>query len=247
MPRSSSPYSSSIAFGPGPLSQTLKTLIGANVIVFLVQLVMPAIGWTFGLKPPDVVWELKVWQLVTYMFLHVGPVHVLFNMLALWMFGTELERVWGTRYFLKFYFVTGVGAAALTVLFSFLPIAAAAQLQGALIMGASGAIYGLLLAYGLYFPNRPLLLFMVFPVPARYAVMIFGVLAFIFSLEGSSGVANVTHLGGLIVGYFFLKRGRLHPLAEAKYWFLRWKMARTRKKFDVYSGGRTNDWNRRVH
>jgi membrane associated rhomboid family serine protease len=247
MPRSSSPYGSSIAFGPGPLSQTLKTLIGANVILFLAQLLMPAIGWTFGLRPPDVVWEFKVWQLVTYMFLHVGPVHLLFNMLALWMFGTELERIWGTRYFLKFYFVTGVGAAALTVFFSFLPFAASAQLQGALIMGASGAIYGLLLAYGLYFPNRPLLLFMLFPVPARYAVMIFGVLAFIFSLEGSSGVANVTHLGGLIVGYFFLKGGRVHPLAEAKYWLLRWKMARTRKKFDVYSGGRADDWNRRVH
>jgi membrane associated rhomboid family serine protease len=247
MRRSYSPYGSSIAFGPGPLSQTLKALIGANVIVFLAQLVMPALGWTFGLQPPAVLWEFKIWQLVTYMFLHVGAMHLLFNMLALWMFGTELERIWGTRYFLKFYFVTGVGAAVLTVLFSLLPFDAAAQLRSALVMGASGAIYGLLLAYGLYFPDRPLLLFMVFPVPARYAVMIFGVLAFLFSLEGGSGVANATHLGGLIVGYFYLKGGRVHPIAEAKYWYLRWKMARTRKKFDVYSGGRANDWNRRVH
>ncbi len=247
MRRSSSAYGSSIAFGPGPLSPALKALIIANVVVFVAQLLVPRIAWTLALRPADALWRLEIWQLVTYMFLHVGAVHVLFNMLALWMFGTELERIWGTRDFLKFYFVTGTGAAALTVLFSLLPFDAAAQLRGALIMGASGAIYGLLLAYGLYFPDRPLLLFMVFPVPAKYAVMIFGVLAFMFSMEGNSGVANATHLAGLIVGYFYLKGGRVHPMAEAKYWYLRWKMARTRKKFDVYSGGRANDWNRRVH
>ncbi len=247
MRRPSSAYGSSIAFGPGPLSPALKALIIANVVVFVAQLLVPRIAWTLALRPADALWRLEIWQLVTYMFLHVGAVHVLFNMLALWMFGTELERIWGTRDFLKFYFVTGTGAAALTVLFSLLPFEAAAQLRGALIMGASGAIYGLLLAYGLYFPDRPLLLFMVFPVPAKYAVMIFGVLAFMFSMEGNSGVANATHLAGLIVGYFYLKGGRVHPMAEAKYWYLRWKMARTRKKFDVYSGGRANDWNRRVH
>ncbi len=247
MRRPSSAYGSSIAFGPGPLSPALKALIIANVVVFVAQLLVPRIAWTLALRPADALWRLEIWQLVTYMFLHVGAVHVLFNMLALWMFGTELERIWGTRDFLKFYFVTGTGAAALTVLFSLLPFEAAAQLRGALIMGASGAIYGLLLAYGLYFPDRPLLLFMVFPVPAKYAVMIFGVLAFMFSMEGNSGVANATHLAGLIVGYFYLKGGRVHPMAEAKYWYLRGKMARTRKKFDVYSGGRANDWNRRVH
>jgi membrane associated rhomboid family serine protease len=251
MPRSYPPYGSSIAFGPGPLSQALKALIGANVAVFLLAWLLQAVNLTWlaallALIPADVV-RLEVWRLVSYMFLHVGPFHLLFNMLALWMFGTDLERTWGTRYFLKFYFVTGVGAAVLTTLFSLLPFESAAALYRAAIMGASGAIYGLLLAYGMYFPDRPLLLFMVFPVPARYAVMIFGVLAFIFSLEGGSGVANATHLAGLIVGYFYLKRGRIHPIAEAKYWYLRWKMVRTRKKFDVYSGGRANDWNRRVH
>src|SRR5580765_6268782 len=104
------------------------------------------------------------------MFLHGGVIHILFNMLALWMFGAELERIWGTRYFLKFYFVTGIGAGVLTVLFSLLPFAFAQQLGHSIVIGASGAIYGLLLAYGMYFPNRPIYMYLVFPIPARYFV-----------------------------------------------------------------------------
>jgi membrane associated rhomboid family serine protease len=247
MRRPSSRYGSSIAFGPGPLSPALKALIGANVLIFLAQLVLPGLTWTFGLMPAAVIEQFQVWQLATYMFLHAGLFHILFNMLALWMFGTELERIWGTRYFLKFYFVTGIGAAVLTVLFSQLPFGLARGLQHAIVIGASGAIYGLLLAYALYFPDRPIYMMMVFPIPARYFVLIMGALAFYSSLADSNGVANATHLGGLLVGYLYLKGARFHPLSEAKYWYLRWKMARTRKKFDVYSGGRPSDWNRRVH
>src|SRR6202008_2614323 len=103
----------------------------------------------------EVTERFRVWQLGTYLFLHAGVLHILFNMLALWMFGAELERIWGTRYFLKYYFVTGIGAAILTVLFSLLPFGFAADLYGSIVIGASGAIYGLLLAYGLYFPDRP--------------------------------------------------------------------------------------------
>ena len=101
------------------------------------------------------------------MFLHGGMFHILFNMLALWMFGAELERIWGTRYFLKFYFVTGIGAGVLTVLFSLLPFGFAQQLQHSIIIGASGAIYGLLLAYAIYFPDRPIYMYFVFPIPAK--------------------------------------------------------------------------------
>ena len=123
MRRASSPYTSAVSFGPGPLSPAIKALIGANVAVFLLDVVLRGSGilnlaWHFGLNPASVVRDLKVWQLLTYMFLHGGTFHILFNMLALWMFGTELERIWGTRYFLKFYFATGVGAAVLTVLAS---------------------------------------------------------------------------------------------------------------------------------
>jgi membrane associated rhomboid family serine protease len=168
-------------------------------------------------------------------------------MLALWMFGTELERLWGTRFFLKFYFVTGIGAAVLTVMFSLLPFDLTRSLYVSNVIGASGAIYGLLLAYGLYFPDRPIYMYLVFPIPARYFVMIMGALAFYSSLAVSNGIASATHLGGLLVGYVYLKGARFRPLEEAKYWYLRWKMRQTRKKFGVYSGGRTDDWNRRVH
>jgi membrane associated rhomboid family serine protease len=168
-------------------------------------------------------------------------------MLALCMFGTELERVWGTRYFLKFYAVTGIGAGFLTVLFSLLPFGFAQQLQHANIIGASGAIYGLLLAYALYFPDRPIYMYFVFPVPAKIFVAIMGAIAFFSSLSEMGGVANATHLGGLLVAYLFLRSARLHPLSEVKYRYLKWKINRVRKKFDVYSGGRANDYDRHVH
>ena len=254
MRRPASRYSSSsFSFGPGPISTTLKALIGANVVVFVAQNLWPFLTELFGLHPAWVIPALSgpapehslwIWQVATYMFLHGGTFHILFNMLALWMFGSELERIWGTRYFLKFYFVTGIGAGALTVLFSQLPFARG--LQHANIIGASGAIYGLLLAYAMYFPERPILL-IVFPVPAKIAVTILGAIALFSSLSDAGGVANATHLGGLLVGYLFLKGARIHPISEVKYRYLKWKISRTRKKFDVYSGGRANDFDRRVH
>jgi len=247
MRRPSSPYASTLSFGPGPLSLALKVLIGANVAMFLAQTFLPSLTWTFGLMPSAVLGEFHVWQLATYMFLHGGVFHLLFNMLALWMFGLELERIWGTRYFLKFYFVTGIGAAALTVLFSLTPFSFAQQLQHAIVVGASGAIYGLLLAYAMYFPDRPIYMYFVFPIPAKYFVAIMGALAFYSSISDSSGIANATHLGGLLVAYLFLKSARMHPLSELKYRYLKWKINRVRKKFDVYSGGRADDWDRRVH
>jgi membrane associated rhomboid family serine protease len=243
----SSPYTSSYSFGPGGISTAIKALIGANVALFLVQFFAPAVTDVLGLRPIFVVRYFWVWQLATYMFLHGGVFHIVFNMLALWMFGTELERRWGTPFFLKFYAVTGVGAGVLTVLFSLLPFAAAQQLYQANIIGASGAIFGLLLAYALYFPERQIYMYLVFPIPARVFVAIIGAIAFLSSLGDSGGVASVTHLGGLAVAYVYLKSGRMHPISEIKYRYLKWKINRVRKKFDVYSGGRADDYDRRVH
>jgi rhomboid family protein len=242
----SSPYAASFSFGPGPVSTALKALIGANVLVFVLTAFMPSLKVVLGLVPAYVVRQLFAWQLVTYMFVHGGIFHILFNMLALWMFGAELERIWGTRYFLKFYFVTGVGAGVLTVLFSLLPFDFARAVYVSSIVGASGAIYGLLLAYAMYFPERPILL-IVFWVPAKVCVAILGAIALITSFSEIGGVANATHLGGLLVAYVFLKSNRVHPLSELKYRYLKWKINRVRKKFDVYSGGRADDWDRRVH
>ena len=246
MRRSSQNYTSSFSFSPGPISTALKALIAANVAMFVITAVEPQLRAYLGLVPTLVLHQFWVWQLATYMFLHAGLFHILFNMLALWMFGAELERIWGTRYFLKFYLLTGIGAGALTVLFSLLPFGFAQQVQHSVIVGASGAIFGLLLAYAIYFPERPILL-IVFWVPAKWCVAILGAIALFSSLSDAGGTANATHLGGLLVGYLLLKGPRMHPVSEVKYRYLKWKINRVRKKFDVYSGGRANDYDRRVH
>jgi len=234
----------SYSFGPGALTPAIKVLIGVNVVAFVVTaLFMPSLTLRLGLRPADVFHDFHLWQPVTYMFLHAGIAHILFNMLALWMFGVELERMWGTQFFLKYYFVAGIGAAATTMALSFLPGSFGTQLYYALTIGASGAVYGVLLAYALYFPNRPIYMYMVFPIPAKYFVMIIGAITFLSSVgSAGSGVAHTAHLGGLVVGYVYLKGLRFRPLDELKYRYLRWKMNRARSKFGVYSGGRNDDW-----
>jgi membrane associated rhomboid family serine protease len=225
----------------------MKVIVGINVVMFLAQGVLPGVTLALGLLPVAVTGDLEIWRLVTYMFLHGGLFHLLFNMLVLWMFGTELERIWGTQYFVKFYFVTGVGAGMLTVLFALLPLGVAQEVHQSVVVGASGAIYGLLLAYALYFPDRPILLMALFPIPAKYFVMIIGAISLYSSFGSTGGVAHATHLGGLVVGYLYLK-GPRNPSSELKYYYLRWKFNRARRKFDVYSGGRSrDDSNRPVH
>jgi len=230
------------------MTPAVKLLIWANVACFVVRfLATVTVDHFFGLAPDAVLTRFWIWQPVTYLFLHSGPFHILFNMLALWMFGVELERLWGRTFFLKYYFVTGIGAAVTTLLLSLLPFAFGQLLWGTVTVGASGAIYGLLLAYALYFPDRPIFIMALFPVPARYFVLIMGAVALMSSVGGNQGgVANTAHLGGLLFGYLYLRVWRTRPLAEIKYRYFKWKMNRVRRKFDVYTGGR-NDWDRHVH
>jgi membrane associated rhomboid family serine protease len=239
----------SYSFGPGPVTPAIKALIIANVAAFiLTKYIAPTSQLFLGLEPRSVLERLYLWQPVTYMFLHGGIFHILFNMLALWMFGVELERMWGTRFFTRFYFVCGVGAAVTTLLLSFMPLPFADQLYYALTIGASGAVYGVLLAYAMYFPNRPIYMYFFFPVPAKYFVIIIGAISLLSSMSGpGGGVAHTTHLGGLVAAYLYLKGGRLHLLSELKYRYLKWRINRMRRRFDVYSGGRADDVNRRVH
>jgi membrane associated rhomboid family serine protease len=244
---SRNPSYSSFSFGPGPLSPVIKAIIATNVVLFLAALVVPELITVFGLRPSDVVFRGRIWQVVTYMFFHGNIGHILFNMLALWMFGTELERLWGTRAFLRYYAVVGVAAAVSTILVSSM-VPFAARMFYTTTIGASGAIYGLLLAYGLLFPNRPIMLYFVFPIPAKYFVMILGAIALLMSVSDSGGgVAHITHLGGLVAGYLLLRGRNLSPANEVRYRYLRWKMDRARKKFGVYSGGRKDDWDKRIH
>ena len=222
----------SYSFGPGPLTPAIKALVIINVAAFVIDWLVPGafLQQTLGLYPRGVFRDLHVWQPVTYMFLHAGIAHILFNMLALWMFGVELERMWGTTYFVKFYFVTGVGGAIATTLLSFIPFGPLQVLWQAPIVGASGAIFGVLLAYGLYFPNRPIYMYLVFPIPAKYFVTIMGGISLLLSLsDGGGGVAHTTHLGGLAVGYIYLKGMRVHVLSEIQYRFLKWRINRMRR------------------
>jgi membrane associated rhomboid family serine protease len=247
MPRYRSTSDFAYSFGPGPLTPAIKMLIGANVAAFLLSFMVPVVTLRLGLVPADVFEHFAIWQPVTYMFLHGGLFHLLFNMLTLWMMGTELERMWGSRYFTRFYFISGVGAALTTLLLSVLPLPFPVNLYTTLTVGASGAIYGVLLAYAMYFPNRPIMMYFLFPVPAKYFVMILGSLSLLGSISSSGGIAHTTHLGGLLAAYLYLKSGRIHPISEIKYRFLKWRINRMRRKFDVYSGGRADDVNRRVH
>lgn len=237
------PNSLAYSFGPGPITPAVKWIIWANVAMFVVSLVFPRFVLTYLALSPEKVLHGWVWQPVTYMFLHADPLHILFNMLGVWMFGVELERLWGTKFFLRYYAVCGVGAAITTLVVGFLPFTFANAVYASVTVGASGALYGLLLAFAKYYPNRPILMMLLFPVPAKYFVIIIGALSF---LTGGRGVAHAAHLGGLIFGFLYLQNGRGGMTAEIKYRYLKWKMNRLRRKFDVYSGGR-GDWDRHVH
>jgi membrane associated rhomboid family serine protease len=250
MPRYGSP-GTTVAFGPGPITPAVRALIIANVGAFLLTFVLPGpIVRLFGMSPADVLQGGRVWQLVTYLFIHspYSLSHILFNMLALWMFGVDLERRWGTATFTKYYFLTGVGAGLCTMFVSLLPFGWAARTYDTTTIGASGAVYGLLVAWAMIFPYRRILFMFVFPLQARVFVLIIGALAF-FSAVGASGsgVANLAHLGGLIVGWAYLG-GPDRLRSELRYRMARWRMERTRRRFDVHKGGRgPGGWNDRIH
>lgn len=142
----------------------------------------------------------RIWQLFTYMFMHAGLIHIFFNMLALWMFGMELENTWGSRRFFVFYTVCGVGAGIANLIFA--PIFATA----AATVGASGAVYGILIAFGMMFPDRPIFMFPIFfPIRAKFFVAIYIALE-IFAVTGSEAdnIAHFAHLGGAAVGYIMI-------------------------------------------
>ena len=242
MARYGRPTSVAYSFGPGPITPAVKAIIIANIAFFVLSLVYSPVITYLGLVPEDVIGRGWLWQLATYMFLHAGPMHILFNMLGVWMFGVELERLWGTKFFVRFYAVAGIGAGVTALAASLIPLPALRETYSAVTIGASGALYGLLMAFAMYYPDRPILMFLLFPIPAKYFVMILGALAFL--IAPGSQVSNTAHLGGLLFAYLFLKGGSAGGVtAEIKYRYLKWKMNRLRRKFDVYSGGRSD----RIH
>jgi membrane associated rhomboid family serine protease len=245
-----SPRYSGVTFGPGPITPGVRALIIANVAVFLVTVALPqAIIDAFGLSPAAIVEDGHVWQLATYLFVHSPSslMHIVFNMLALWMFGVDLERRWGTKGFTTFYFVSGIGAGLCTLLVSLLPFEWAASTYGSVTVGASGAVYGLLMAWALIFPHREILFMFIFPLKARMFVLIVGAIAFLSAVGSSgTGVSNLAHLGGLVAAWLYL-RGPRDLREEIRYRLTKWRMDRMRRKFNLHRGGRDDDWNRRIH
>ena len=181
------------------------SLIVANVAMFLLStsvggLLDPLALWPIGATPYTGL-GFQPWQLVTYAFLHGSMLHLLFNMFALYMFGGAIEQVFGSRRYLAYYLVCVVSAALAQLL--------VAKLTGGFYptVGASGGVFGLLLAYGLYFPNnRVMLLFPPIPMPARVFVLVYAVLELVMGVTGAqSGVAHFAHLGGMVGGYIMLR------------------------------------------
>ncbi len=150
-------------------------------------------------------------------------------MFALWMFGSDLERMWGRNKFLFFYFLTGVGAGVCDLL---LNVVFPSRIPTATI-GASGAIYGLLLAYGMLFPERPIYLYLVIPIKAKWFVLIVGGIEFVTSFSApGSGISHVAHLGGMLVGFIYLRGVNFSRTIQLQYH--EWRRAQLRKKFEVY-------------
>jgi len=206
-------YRFSFGYGLTPVVKNLMIIMGA---VFLLQ--MLARGWVefyFGLVPLFVWGRYFVWQLLTYIFLHGGISHILFNLLALWMFGGELENYWGSKKFLFYFLFCGIGAGICTVVLTpsgMIPV-----------IGASGAIYGLLLAFGWLFPDRRIYIYFLFPVPAKYFVIIFGLIELISSIEGTGGgVAHLTHLGGLLFGLSYMAYPTIRQKIRREYYKRKW-------------------------
>ena len=199
-----------LSYKPSLFTDAIKTLISINFAIFILQSISSSeimFFSNFGLVPKLVWSQLKIWQPFTYMFFHGDIWHVLINMFVLWMFGSELERVWGKKNFLHFYFITGVGSGLGTMLFG---------LQSTIpIVGASGAIYGVLLAYGVMFPNRTVYLYGIIPIKSIWFVIGIGVIAFFSSFNNFTNISHLTHLFGMIIGYLYLKR----PVHFRSLWF----------------------------
>jgi len=235
-----------------PFRGVVKTIIIVCIAVFIVQSLLQGIYPKFyeqhffdvALVPNLVVHRFFIWQLVTYIFLHADTSHILFNMLALWMFGSQMEVYWGSRHFTVFFFASAVGGALLTVLMAmFSPFGGANNP----CIGESGAGMGILVAYALTFGNNMIYLIpLPFPIKAKYLVAVFMAINILGAIRGEGGIAYFVHIGGAITAYMMVRfsprRGYGYAGSEKFYgsrntlrnWFERWKRRRAAKKFEVF-------------
>jgi membrane associated rhomboid family serine protease len=229
------------------VTPAVRLLLIVNFAVFFLEVLLfefsgvgpynELLRW-FALIPAAVTHTLppRLWQPFTYLFLHdiQHYSHILLNMFTLWMFGRELELAWGKNRFLRYYFLTGVGAGLINVLVNTVPVFWGHAYSYVPTIGASGAIYGIMIACALLFPDRRVYVFPI-PVPLsmRLVVAIMAGLTFLgtFGL-GANNVSHICHLGGMLVGYVYLRRGSF--LYSARNTITDWKYRRNRKRFEVY-------------
>lgn len=225
------------------LPRGIKILLIANGAVYLLQLLIgPSMTYALGVTPTKVLQDLSVHQLVTYMFLHGGLFHILINMFILWMFGTEIELTWGTGRFFKYYFLTGIAGGIFTVMFQ--------PNSPVPTIGASAAIYGILVAYALLFPNRMIYLYFLFPIKVKYAVIMFVGLEFLASFSSRpDGIGHWAHLGGAAVGFLYLKLDwrlrRITRIFSVRQWLSGFRYRRKNRKLEK-NRQRTEEIMRRV-
>lgn len=197
------------------LAPAVRAILVTNVALFILYMLttpfsenMQTFFYYLMQTPVLAVEHFCVWQFFTYMFMHGTVFHLLMNMLILWFFASRLERRWGTSEFLRFYLIVGVGAGLFHTAMAYL-----SGRSGSPMLGASGALYGVMLAYALAYPNDTVLLYFVIPVKIKYLMIVLGVMTFFSSISstmgnGGNGISHVTHLGGLVVAFFYLHGGK---------------------------------------
>ena len=227
-------YYRRVRFGSGTgIPPMVQNLLIANAAVFILQLLIQSrVGeqgmrgfYDFlGLVPKNVWTKFRFWQWFTYMFLHGGWWHLIINMYVLWMFGSDIERMWGSKAFLQYYLISGVGAG---VLYSLVQFGSETP-----TIGASGAVYAILVAFAVLFPRRRIM--MIFPpivMQARTMIMIFLGIELLNGIIGTrDGIAHIAHLGGALVGYLYMRRGVQLPLSDLKKRFDQWNRSRKQKQ-----------------
>jgi membrane associated rhomboid family serine protease len=221
----------------GSLFQESKAtlyIIVATVAVFFLQMFMPDLTMQWlSLIPERVLFRVEIWRLVSYMFVHGGFSHIFFNMLGLFFFGPVLEKTIGYRRFLILYFLCGVGAGIVATFFYY-----GIGQSDAHVIGASGAIFGVITAYAVLFPNSTIYLYFVLPIKAKWMVVIYGALEFATTFQqaggGKGGIASIAHLTGIVIAYFYISGG--HGLRKLWYRYKYWQGERELKKFKVYQG-----------
>jgi membrane associated rhomboid family serine protease len=225
--------SGGFGFGPSVTPPIIKQLLIANLAVFIAQHLIGHAMWAFAVVPYQFWQQGYFWQPFTYMWMHSpgSLMHIGFNMLALWMFGSPLAMVWGHRRFLRFYLVCGFGAGLLIATVPAIPVLFGVPYPTTYVLptlGASGAVFGVLLAYSLTWPNRTIMLLFP-PIPIRAIYFIPFILAWGWLL-GPRNVSHVGHIGGVVVAWFVMRRQEGLPIlpsgAQLRYRWRRWRMRR---------------------